>query len=181
LHGWSSWQRKKTSRGYTSGLLVKWRPNDPFADDDNPDYLYTPDVDDDDDDSYLWDDSIEDDITITTNNTSANDHTSLIPASDGRIDLHINTDAITDTEKNTVIPHSPTSPVTVTSFNNEQDEDGTDAEEEDNFDSLFDHPDGFLDDPLETQPSTHVGYLSHHTGSCMCKRASHFGTRIEDC
>jgi hypothetical protein len=39
---------KKTNLGYRIlCLLVAWRPRDPFNDDNDPDYIYTPTVDDD--------------------------------------------------------------------------------------------------------------------------------------
>jgi hypothetical protein len=57
----------------STGLLVEWRPDNPFDDDDDPDYVYTPEVDDDDDDSYDWDDFTSDDLTVYTENLSEND------------------------------------------------------------------------------------------------------------
>jgi hypothetical protein len=40
----------------TAGLLVEWRPDQPFEDDDDPDYIYTPEVDEDEyeDDLHTW-------------------------------------------------------------------------------------------------------------------------------
>jgi hypothetical protein len=55
----------------STGLLVEWRPEHPFKDDDDPDFVYTPKVDDDDyeDELYLWNDGIsEEDVTVATNN-----------------------------------------------------------------------------------------------------------------
>jgi Reverse transcriptase (RNA-dependent DNA polymerase) len=60
----------------TSGLLMEWRPNHIFDDDDDADFVYTPEVDDHDDDTLTYDFSIDsDDRTIHTNNlTDTDDH-----------------------------------------------------------------------------------------------------------
>jgi Zinc knuckle len=58
----------------STGLLVEWRPNAPFDDDDDPDYVYTNKVDDGyDDDDYDWDDLSAGDLTISTDNLSNQD------------------------------------------------------------------------------------------------------------
>jgi hypothetical protein len=56
----------------STGLLVDWRPNQPFDDDDDPDYIYTPEVDEKDykDELYQWDDITEDKLTVATDNLS---------------------------------------------------------------------------------------------------------------
>jgi hypothetical protein len=68
----------------SSGLLVEWRPDHPFDDDDDPDYVYTPEVDGD-DDSYFFDwdgltnDYLDDDATVDTNNLSVYDTIDTAP------------------------------------------------------------------------------------------------------
>jgi hypothetical protein len=58
----------------SNGILFEWSPDTPFDDDDDPNYVYTPEVDDDDnDDSYIWDDLSADDITVFTANLSDDD------------------------------------------------------------------------------------------------------------
>jgi Reverse transcriptase (RNA-dependent DNA polymerase)/Zinc knuckle len=49
-----------------TGLLMEWRPEDPLDDDDDPDYVYTEDVDDTDYDDIEWDETLADIDTIST-------------------------------------------------------------------------------------------------------------------
>jgi hypothetical protein len=51
-----------------SGMLVEWRPHDPFDDDNDLDYVYTPEVEDEmDDDDLNWDELYSDEDTVTIN------------------------------------------------------------------------------------------------------------------
>jgi hypothetical protein len=54
----------------SAGLLVEWRPNETYDDDDDPDYVYTPE-----EDEYIKDDysrayASSDDLTFSTDNLS---------------------------------------------------------------------------------------------------------------
>jgi Reverse transcriptase (RNA-dependent DNA polymerase) len=64
----------------SSGLLVEWRPHLPFDDDDDPDFVYTPEVDDDDDDDYFYDDTTADDVTVATGHISDLDALTISPS-----------------------------------------------------------------------------------------------------
>jgi hypothetical protein len=59
----------------STGLLVEWRPDHSFEDDNDTDYVYTPEVDEEDYevDIYEWNDVTEDELTVTTGNLSDND------------------------------------------------------------------------------------------------------------
>jgi hypothetical protein len=64
----------------STGLLVEWRPNDTFDDNDDTDYVYTPEVDDNNDfDDQSWDDTSSDDFTISTNNITNKDEDTFLP------------------------------------------------------------------------------------------------------
>jgi hypothetical protein len=106
----------------SSGLLVEWRPNDPFDDDDDPDYVYSPDDDPDDDDEYSWDTHPDDVLTLGTdmadNNTLVSSHhevqdldhsSSLSDTDDDSIigDLNLNTSvSSTDTSEHAPLSHN---------------------------------------------------------------------------
>jgi hypothetical protein len=53
-----------------TGLLVEWRPNEPFDDDDDPDYVYEEDVNEDEYEDDEYDDSLSNEPTVSTNNVS---------------------------------------------------------------------------------------------------------------
>jgi hypothetical protein len=50
----------------TTGLLVEWRPENPFEDDYDPDYMYNEEADDDYIDDLEWDEPLSDEDTIAS-------------------------------------------------------------------------------------------------------------------
>jgi hypothetical protein len=55
---------------HNSGMLMEWRPSDPVEDDDDPDHVYTEEVDNDEDDYLRWDELYVDEDTVATANLS---------------------------------------------------------------------------------------------------------------
>jgi hypothetical protein len=62
--------REEQSWVQNTGLLVEWRPNDPFDDDDDLDYVYEGTDDDDQYDDDTYDDTMSTDHTVNISNVS---------------------------------------------------------------------------------------------------------------
>jgi hypothetical protein len=146
----------------STGLIVEWRPNDPFNDDDDPDYVYTPDVDappDDDDFTYDEDEYASDDDTVITSHLSDADLLTLTPSEPSRPASRItNQDAMSvPTHVADAAPNHTSTSSTVSHLSASVDSDHSSISSDSspdlyNTDDLFDHPDGFLDSDTFTAP-----------------------------